>query len=396
MGKTKKWFANLVVICVLLAQALSVGAQGKLSKSGGAVIGGAGVADAFVNVGAPSVGGTTVTARWEAGAPNDVQILGFDVQIEIGLSNGSTLRNNKSVGGNERTTSISFLLPAAPQNNSSKPAGGNNNGLGNNGNTGNNNAGGNNGNLNTTLCLSQCAKSNKEAAFEECAKKCQQGAAGNSNTGNKGLGVKETGVKEKVGTANNAANKESVPRGLIVVGDGNGNNAPAPQPVTIKTAAVQVTAKFSSNLSASAFREFAAPMDKVTGELIPKGARNRGNDSFSLQVNKLVHLSELPARAKECAAGQDCFELMAQARGGGSGATQFKIQLEAIYANGQRKSTTRAVNNVFRPVLLSVDKPVGTTLLTVLINVNAESAGDNFTKSDAEKVAIVAIPPIKK
>jgi hypothetical protein len=186
-------------------------------------------------------------------------------------------------------------------------------------------------------------------------------------------------------------------KGFGGVGSGGGNGGgfgrvPPFDPITIKNVRATVTGKFGSEAEALAFREFTSPADKATGELTPRAERNRGSDSIALRINKLIHISEIAQRAKECPAGQDCFELMAQARGSG----RFKISLEAIYKNGQRKSVSRAVIALSRPILLNVDKPSGAELSSALVNIIAEAAND-FTRTDTAGVAILtSAGPIKK
>ena len=97
---------------------------------------------------------------------------------------------------------------------------------------------------------------------------------------------------------------------------------------------------------------------------------------------------EVVRLAAECPAGQNCFDVIAELRGVDANG-QFKVSLEAIYSNGQRRTNSRTAGNLLRPVRLSVDKVAGATVSNVLVNINGGGNREQFTKTDTQGVAIL-------
>lgn len=406
MIRTNRWFVNWLLMLALLAQALPAAGQDKIIKKPVGDIKPGVAAEAFVEVATPRPLGDEVTINWKAGAPEGVTIKGFDVALEINFSNGQSQRLNRSVGGNQRSATFSINIPQPVKANDAPPKGF---GVSKPKPPNGANSGGNSAEIDVRLCEQKCFKVSKDTkAITQCQADCRKNAGAQAG-GGKGDFKKGEATPRRFGegsisgggkggaTADNGgkggATADNGGKGTGGGKGGGGFDRPvAPDPITIKNLRATVTGKFSGGADAAAFREFVPPADKTTGELTPKAARNRGADNLALQVNKLARVSEIAQRARECPPGQDCFELLAQARGNG----QFKISLEAVYKNGQRRTASRAAGNLSRLIPLNVDKPSGVELSSVLVNIIAEAAND-FTKTDTAGVAILTpTGPIKK
>jgi hypothetical protein len=362
MIRRNKTFVNWLLMVALLAQALPVMAQDKLTKKPGPDLKPGAVAEAFLNVFPISLLRGEVEVSWKAGAPTGVSIKGFDVTLEIGFNDGKTQRLNRSVGGDVRTTTFTVKLPIPPKGGGEV---GNNNG---------NNAG---ADIDRARCEIGCKQKKTGLELEKCLKQCASNANGDVTARKFGEGSISGGGKG--GAASEPGGKE----------DGGFKPKPTADPAGVKTLRATVVGKFSGGENGTASREFATPADKATGELIPKAGQNRGGNNLALQINKLIHISEIAQRARECPAGQDCFEALGQARGGG----QFKVSLDAVYKNGQRKTVSRLGADLSRPIPLNVDKPSNTELSSAIVTISAEAAGD-FTKTDTVALGVLTQSPI--
>jgi len=168
------------------------------------------------------------------------------------------------------------------------------------------------------------------------------------------------------------------PRGLIVLPD-NPNELPA----QISAVTATVTARLGRPAQAIALREFLPPAAAVIGELAPNPNPNRTREIGGLRLLKLIEIAKVPALARECPANQDCFDVIAEARG--TSAVNIKVSLEVLYSSNQRKEAPpRLVNSLARPVRISVERPRDATFVTVTPTVLAETS-EAFTRSDTDQ-----------
>ncbi|MDX2034591.1 MAG: hypothetical protein SF339_28205 [Blastocatellia bacterium] len=161
-----------------------------------------------------------------------------------------------------------------------------------------------------------------------------------------------------------------------------GTIQPTPKPgaggfVVIESADVTVTGKFSGGAEAvNILREFTPPAQAPTGELRVKSGNNQGD----IQIANLIDL-EKSSRAAQCATGRDCFEVLTVARNAaGNGGKGVVVNIEVFYADGSRKTDSKAVGSPGRPIVLSVDNPSNTPFTSV--RVRLRNAGDGtFTRT---------------
>jgi hypothetical protein len=416
-------FVTLVLVFALIVQALPITAQEKVAKSGGSnsstAADGTDVAIKKLRL----VGTFSAQVDWDVALPAGVEVQGFDVKVEADLSTGQKQTSTRSFGGDARTGLFDFKLTASdgasnPLLPNPKPgkaipgtgskSGDKSGGIGNN--NGGNTGGGNGVSLDQQkLCETDCAKGRQKAVeFQKCVAACLKGSSGNNNTiggpkekeksarklgeGNISGGGKNTSdpVGSGVGSNNNNNDgtiKPIVPKPIIPkpVDPKPADPKPTPKPDAVRITGLRafITAKFAVGNDLAAFREFIQPANKITGELTPKNGRGS-----SLQVSKLIHISEVAALARECPAGQDCFDVIAELRGANA-AGQFKVSLEVLYPNGIRKTTSRAITNLLRPIRLSVDKPAGAQMASALVNINGGGNGEAFTKNATKGIAIL-------
>lgn len=411
MFRNNRLFVCFMLVFALLAQPLAAMAQDKTLKSGGANPS-AGQNGAGVEINKVRLAGDDVAeVSWAVALPSGIEATGFEVRVDAELSNGLAQTDSKSFGGNARFGSFKFNLPAA-SNGGPKPGGGNSGTIGpaniggksgnnNSGNTGNNNA-----NLNQAVCQQRCFNTTK-TGIDKCIADCLKGInSGNKNSGPKTVEAKSAdktprkfGEGNISGGNNNGGNNTGSNSGGLKPNPNPGTPPlPRPTPPTQKPEAVRITslrafitAKFATGDDLAAFREFIQPTNKTTGELTPKGGRGS-----SLQVKKLIHLNEVTRLAAECPAGQNCFDVIAELRGVDANG-QFKVSLEAIYSNGQRRTNSRTAGNLLRPVRLSVDKIAGATVSNVLVNINGGGNREQFIKTDTAGVGILSpVGQIKK
>jgi hypothetical protein len=393
MFRNNRFFVSLFLVFALLAQPLVAMAQNKTLNSGGANSS-AGQNGASVDLTrVRPVGPDVVDVTWDVVIPSGVEVLGFDVRVDAGLSNGTTQTDSQSFGGNARSGSFKFNLPLASNGGSPKPGGGTGGIIGPA-----NNGGGGIG-ANQAICQNGCAKSTKTSSdFQKCVASCQNG--GSNGGGSNGIKEKSAQESDKTprkfgqGNISGGGTVSPKPTPTPKLNPSSSNPAPLPRPtppakpaqeqVRITKLQAFITARFATGNDLAAFSEFIQPTDKITGEMRLKGAR--GN---SLQVKKLIHLNEVARLATDCPAGQECFDVLAELRGVNPNG-QFKVSLEAIYSNGQRRTNSRTAGNLFRPVRLSVDKVAGATVANVLVNINGGGNREQFTKTDTQGVAVLA------
>ncbi|HZS07053.1 MAG TPA: hypothetical protein VFD58_19610 [Blastocatellia bacterium] len=370
-----------------------------------------------------------VEVIWQAGVPKGVTLLGFDISVVADLNNGQSLSASRSVGGNVRTADFNFQLPAG-------------------GNGGGNTANGGGGNA--AECKGfDCSLCGKKNPLALCATCCNN--PGGNNTGGKGDlnngGGGNTGGKggfnggDRGGINNGgndsggkAASCETKCRGKFKVGPGlqkcieecqatsvkpktpprksnflTNNFAPgtsfingaAPQKekegikggiierlIRIGGVTASVTARFSRGAEVTALRGFLPPAAIPSGELAfdPNRLREAGN----LRILKLIEIAKVPSLAKECPAGLDCFDVVAELRGDNSSGSPIKVSLEALYSNNQRRDAARLVNLLARPVRLSVERPTGATFTSVVVTINGVVA-EAFTRSDQERRTFITL-----
>lgn len=361
MFRNNRFFVSLFLVFALLAQPLVAMAQNKTLNSGGANSS-AGQNGASVDLTrVRPVGPDVVDVTWDVVIPSGVEVLGFDVRVDAGLSNGTTQTDSQSFGGNARSGSFKFNLPLASNGGGPKPGGG----------TGGIIVPGNNGSkVGNSNSTNTAPKVIETKSTEKTTRKFGQGNISGGNTGS----PKPTPTpKLNPPTPNPTPLPRPTPPAK-----------PAPEQVRITKLQAFITAKFATGNDLAAFSEFIQPTDKATGEMRLKGARGD-----SLQVKKLIHLNEVARLATDCPAGQECFDVLAELRGVNANG-QFKVSLEAIYSNGQRRTNSRTAGNLFRPVRLSVDKVAGATVANVLVNINGGGNREQFTKTDTQGVAVLA------
>ena len=200
----------------------------------------------------------------------------------------------------------------------------------------------------------------------------------NDLASSKGAGSKQPALKE----TNKPVAKKKSKDGKESAGDSTqGTIQPAPNPgikVVIESADVTVTGRFNGGAEAvNVIRDFVPPAQTPTGELRVKSGNNQGE----VQIANLIDVKKSP-RAAQCAAGRDCFEVLtATARNAaGAGGNGVVVAIEVLYADGSRKTDSKAVGAPGRPVLLSVDNPAGTAFTSVRVQLRSNGVGA-FTRS---------------
>src|SRR5262249_26038003 len=125
MIRKKGWLINSMLVLALIAQALPCAAQEsrktppvdlpiKTAQNGASE---ASVrVDRITPLTNVAAGEQSVEIAWTAKAPAGVSIQGFDVNLQVGLGDGSVLKYLHRFGGDARSAIISFKLPAAPGN----------------------------------------------------------------------------------------------------------------------------------------------------------------------------------------------------------------------------------------------------------------------------------------
>lgn len=387
MFRNTRSFASFILAFVLIAQPLAAMAQDKALKSVGA---GASVQnETSVEINRVRIINLQdlVEVSWSVVLPAGVEATGFDVRVDAALSNGTAQTDSKSFGGDARSGTFKFNLPAASDG-GPRPGGG--------GGTG-------------TIGPAGKSVKNEKSSASNSASTTDGGKSGNKTPRKLGEGNITPGGNTNAGnnnSGNNAGNgirpvrptptpKPVIPP--IVIPTPKPLPPPAippkekPEAVRITKLKAFITAKFAAGNDLSALSEFIQPTDKVTGEMKLKGAR--GN---ALQAKKLIHLNEVARLATECPAGQECFDIIAEVRGAEANG-QFKVSAEFIFANGVRRNTTRTVGNLLRPVRLSVDKIAGTQIANVLVTINGGGNREQFIKQDTQALGILApVSPTKK
>ncbi len=371
MIRTNRLFTSLILVFALLAQPLAAMAQDKKAKSGG--IGLQKQANnAVVDITKLRLsGGDVAEVSWNVDIPAGVEVQGFDVRVDAELSNGTAQTDSKSFGGNARFGSFKFNLPLA-SNGGAKPGGG----------------------VTGTIGPASKVKEITKGSKSDSAPKTTEAKSGDKTPRKFGEGNISGGNNNGGGNNNAGGNNNN---------NNNGNGirpvrpTPTPKPKPLPPPAINppkeqaritslrafITAKFAAGNDLTAFSDFIQPTDAVTGEMKLKGAR--GN---TLQAKKLIHLNSVARLATECAAGQECFDIIAELRGA-EAAGQFKVSMEVIFANGTRRNTARTVGNLFRPVRLSVDKIAGQQIANVLVNINGGGNREQFIKQDTQGIAIL-------
>jgi hypothetical protein len=376
MIRTKRLVTSLMLVFALLAQPLAAMAQDKTLKSGG--IGQqAPTNNAEVNIIKLRLSGNDLAeVSWDVAIPAGVNAQGFDVRVDASLSNGTAQTDSKSFGGNARSGSFKFNLDK-PAGSGPKPGGG-----------------GTTGTIGPATSVKASKGNEKAPATKTAAAKSGDktprkfnegnisggGNTGNNNNGNGG-GLKPAPTPKPT----------PIPRPTPPPGFNSPKPKPEPEPVRITKLQAFITAKFAAGNDLAAFSEFIQPTDAVTGEMKLKGAR--GN---SLQAKKLIHLNSVARLATECPSGQECFDIIAEARGAEANG-QFKVSAEVIFANGVRRNASRTTGNLLRPVRVSLDKIAGTQVANVLVNINGGGNREQFTKTDSQTVGILSpVFPNKK
>ena len=353
MFRNNRLFVSLMLVFTLLAQPLAAMAQDKTLKSGGAnssaAQNGAGVNITKVRL----AGDDVAEVSWEVAIPAGVEVQGFDVRVDAALSNGTAQTDSKSFGGNARFGSFKFNLPLA-SNGGPKPGGGSGGIIGpapkesvSKGSGSNSGKTGNSGNINTAPKVVETKSTDKTP------RKLNVGEISGGNPGS----PKPTPTPK---LSPPVLNPKPLPRPTPPPPAPTPKPTPKPGAARITGLRAFITAKFAAGNDLAAFREFIQPTDKTTGEMTPKSGRGS-----SLQVKKLIHLNEVVRLATECPAGQECFDVLAELRGVDANG-QFKVSLEAIYSNGQRRTNSRTAGNLLRPVRLNVEKIAGATVAVTL------------------------------
>ncbi|MFN0109721.1 MAG: hypothetical protein ACKVZH_12780 [Blastocatellia bacterium] len=388
MIRVNRLFVSFMLVFALLAQPLAAMARDKKLSSGGANSP-VGQNGASVNITKVRLAGDDVAeVSWEVAIPAGLEVQGFDVRVDASLSNGTAQTDSKSFGGNARFGSFKFNLPLA-SNGAPKPGGGGTGGIigpapkeSVNKESGSNGSNvGNNGNINNAPKeIAQKGVQTKSTTDKTTRKFGVGEITGGGNTGS----AKPTPTPK---LSPSAPNPTPLPRPTPPP---TPKPTPKPQPARITGLRAFITAKFAAGNDLAASREFIQPTDKTTGEMTPKSGRGS-----SLQVKKLVHLNEVVRLATECPAGQECFDVLAELRGVDANG-QFKVSLEAIYSNGQRRNNSRTAGNLLRPVRLNVEKIGGATVANVLVNINGGGSREQFVKTDTAGVGILQTLPTKK
>ncbi len=362
MTRTNRLLANLMLVLALLVQPLAAMAQSKTFNSGGANSP-AGQNGASVDITRVRIVNLSdlVEVTWEVVVPQGVEAQGFDVRVDANLSNGTAQTDSKSFDGNARSGSFKFNLPLA-SNGGAKPGGGGN---------------GTTGTIGPAASVkaakitekNSSSKTNDSKSSDKTPRKFGEGNISGGNAGS----PKPTPTPK---LSPPVPNPTPLPRPTPPL-------TPKPEPVRITKLQAFVTAKFATGNDLSAFSDFIQPTDSVTGEMKLKGAR--GN---SLQAKKLIHLNSVARLAAECPSGQECFDILAEARGADASG-QFKVSAEVIFANGVRRNVTRTVGNLVRPIRLSVGKIAETQVASVLVNINGGGNREQFIKQDTQGIAIL-------
>ncbi len=175
----------------------------------------------------------------------------------------------------------------------------------------------------------------------------------------------------------NKGNKGQGNAGSNNAGGTVGTIKPAPKPAGpgqkffIESAFVTVTGVFRANDEAiNLTREFVPPANP-TGELKPRN----GGGNADVVLNKLIEIKKSP-RANQCAAGRDCFEVATGAKDFlGNGGKGFTVNLEALYADGSRKTAAEALPAPGRSVLLTVDNPKNLAFTSVRVSLRGQGDG---------------------
>ncbi len=366
MTRRNRLITSLMVVLALLAQPLAAIAQSKTLNSGGAnsPVGQNGASVDITKL--RLAGGDVAEVSWNVEIPAGVEVQGFDVRVDAELSNGLAQTDSKSFGGNVRFGSFKFNLPLV-SNGGAKPGGGST------------------GTFGPATSVKAAKANDKDSSSQKNASKSSDKTPRKFGEGNiSGGNNNGSGGNSNTGGNNNNGNDKGV-RPILPI------PAPTPKPLSpnptkeqarITSLRAFITARFASGNDLFAFSDFIQPTDAITGEMKLKGLR--GN---TLQAKKLIHLNSVARLASECPSGQECFDLVAEARGATTG--QFKVSAEVIFANGVRRNTTRTAGNLLRPVRLSVDKIAGTQIANVLVNINGGGNREQFTKQDTQGVAIL-------
>lgn len=367
MTRTNRLFTNLMLVIALLVQPLVSLAQDKSLKTGlgNSPIGQSGASVDIIKL--RLAGDDIAEVSWNVAVPAGVEVQGFDVRVDAELSNGLAQTDSKSFAGNARFGSFKFNLPLV-SNGGAKPGGGSTGTLG----------------PATSVKAAKAndkASSSKANASKSSDKTPRKFGEGNISGGNNNGG----GGNNNTGGNNNNGNDKGV-RPILPI------PTPTPKPLSpnppkeqarITSLRAFITAKFASGNDLSAFSEFIQPTDAITGEMKLKGARGT-----SLQAKKLIHLNSVARLAAECPAGQECFDIIAEARGAEANG-QFKVSAEVIFASGVRRNVARTTGNLLRPIRLSVDKIAGTQVANVLVNINGGGNREQFIKQDTQGIAIL-------
>lgn len=327
---------------------------------------GGGVPRSSTNAGG---GSQRVAVDWNVVVLKEARLEGFEVAVTATLSNGQSLNQRQSFGSNARRAEFTLNLPSANQSN------------GNNANTQGNNPRNpiqdfkelelkENGNTPSNTppvdCNTKCSRlggAKRQNCLDECAKSTTRPAGPTKKeflSSNSGPGLGNSFAPQIQATTKE---KGIAPPAAV-------------QAIVITVVSANITARFSRNTEAFATRSFVP--SNAGSDLLPSG----NAQGVSMSITRLSDLLKIPAKAKECPTGHDCFEMVVQARGAGA---SFTVNFEAVYANNQRVNVSPfTVSSLATPIRVKVRRPNATAALaSVTANVKGTIV-EPFTRTDTE------------